>query len=70
MKDNVSFEDFQKLELRVARIVKVEEVEGADKLYKITLDVGELGERTVAAGIRPWYEPEVRRLKSPADRRP
>ena len=57
MKSNISFEDFTKLEMRIARIIKVEEVEGADKLYKITLDVGELGERVVAGGFKPFYDP-------------
>ncbi|MFC1649441.1 methionine--tRNA ligase subunit beta [Patescibacteria group bacterium] len=57
-KDSMDFEDFQKLDIRMAKITKVEEIEDADKLYKITLDVGELGKRTVAAGIKQWYSPE------------
>ncbi len=41
----VNFEDWEKLELRVAQIKQVEEIEGADKLWKLTLDVGkEIGE--------------------------
>ncbi len=58
MKPNVSFEDFLKLEIRIAKILKVEEVEEADRLYKITLDVGELGERVVVAGMKPFYSIE------------
>ena len=58
MKPNISFEDFIKLELRIAKIVRVEEVEGADKLYKITLDVGDFGERVVVAGMKPFYSTE------------
>lgn len=58
MKDLIVYEDFLKLDIRTATIVRVEEIEGADKLYKITLDAGELGERTVAAGIKAWYSPE------------
>jgi len=57
-KDNVSFEDFQRLDIRIAKILKVDEVEGADKLLKLTLDVGELGERIIAAGIKKWYTPD------------
>jgi methionyl-tRNA synthetase len=57
MKPTVDFKDFTKLDLRIARVVRAKEVEGADKLLKITLDVGELGERTVAAGIKAWYQP-------------
>lgn len=59
MKPDISFDDFSKLDVRVATIVKVEEVEGADRLYKMTLDVGpEIGERVIASGIKPWYTPE------------
>ncbi len=58
MKDEVVYEDFGMLDIRLAKIISAELVEGADKLLKITLDVGDLGERTVAAGIRQWYGPE------------
>jgi len=52
----VEFSDWQKLDLRVAQIKKVEEISGADKLYKLTLDVGkEIGERTICAGIKEYY---------------
>ena len=54
----VEFSDWQKLDLRVAEIKKVEEIKGADKLYKLILDVGELGERTICAGIKPYYAKE------------
>ncbi len=52
----IKFGDFAKLDLRVAEIKNIEEVEGADKLYKIDLDVGEIGKRTVCAGLKPFYE--------------
>ncbi len=58
MKSNILFDDFVKLEIRIAKIVKVEDVEGADKLYKVVLDVGELGERVVVAGMKPFYKKE------------
>ena len=51
----VSFEDWQKLDLRVAEIKEVKEIKGADKLYKLTLDVGEVGEKVVCAGIKEYY---------------
>jgi len=55
-KENViEFGDFLKVDLRVAQIKEIEEIEGADKLYKLSLDVGELGERTICAGIKPYY---------------
>lgn len=56
--NSITFEDFQKLDIRIAKIIKVEEIEGADKLYKLTLDVGDLGERVIVAGIKNWYKPE------------
>lgn len=56
--ETIPFNEFKKVDLRVALIKKVEDVDGADKLYKITLDVGELGERTVMAGLKPYYKKE------------
>ena len=53
----VAIEDFNKLDLRVAKIVRAEQVEGADKLLKLTLDLGD-GTRTVFAGIKSAYAPE------------
>ena len=52
----ISIDDFAKIDLRVAKIVKAEQVEGADKLLKLTLDIG-TGERTVFAGIKSAYDP-------------
>jgi methionyl-tRNA synthetase len=54
--DAITIEDFNKLDLRVARIAKAEHVEGADKLLKLTLDVGG-ATRTVFAGIKAAYDP-------------
>lgn len=55
MKPLTTFSDWEKLDLRVAEIKKVEEILGADKLWKLTLNVGELGERTICAGIKQHY---------------
>ncbi len=53
----IEFGDFAKLDLRIARIVKAEHVEGADKLLQLTLDIG--GEtRNVFAGIKSAYAPQ------------
>lgn len=55
----VGIDAFKELELRVGRIVNVEEHEKARKpMYRITLDLGESGERSVVAGIKPWYTKE------------
>ena len=56
--DLINIKDFAKVELRVAKIVKAEGIEEADKLIKLHLYVGELGERTVFAGIKSAYDPE------------
>lgn len=54
-KTQITFDEFFKMDLRIAKVVWAEEVEGADRLLKIKLDVGDLGERTVMAGIKQWY---------------
>ncbi len=54
----IGVDDFQKLDLRVGRIVKAETVEGADKLLRLEVDVGEADHRSILAGIRRAYEPE------------
>jgi methionyl-tRNA synthetase len=54
---HISIDDFAKVDLRIAKITNAEHVEGADKLLKITLDVGELGARQVFAGIKSAYDP-------------
>jgi len=55
--ESISIDEFNKVELRVARIVNAEQVEGADKLVKLTLDIG-AETRTVFAGIKSAYAPE------------
>ncbi len=54
----VDYEDFARIDLRIARIVAAERVDGADKLLRLTLDVG-TDKREVFAGIRSAYEPEA-----------
>ncbi len=53
--DYVTIDDFAKLDLRVAQVLNCEHVEGADKLLKFQLDVGELGQRQVFSGIKSAY---------------
>ena len=55
----VSYDDFAKLDLRTAKILSAERVEGSEKLIKLQLDVGELGERQIVAGIGNIYTPEL-----------
>ncbi len=54
---HISIDDFAKVDLRIARIANAEHVEGAEKLLKLTLDVGALGTRQVFAGIKSAYDP-------------
>ncbi len=55
--ETILIEDFSKIDLRIARIVDAQHVEGAEKLLKLTLDIG-IEQRTVFAGIKSAYDPE------------
>ncbi|MGA0232029.1 MAG: methionine--tRNA ligase subunit beta, partial [Saprospiraceae bacterium] len=57
LKENISFEDFTKLDIRSATIIEAEKVEKTDKLLKLTLDLG-FEKRTVVSGIAQDYQPE------------
>jgi methionyl-tRNA synthetase len=56
--DTISIDDFAKVDLRIARIVQCEPVEGSTKLLRLTLDVGEGRHRNVFSGIASMYKPE------------
>jgi len=56
--DEIGIDDFSRVDLRIARIVNAELVEGSDKLLRLTLDVGEGRHRNVFSGIRSAYKPE------------
>ena len=55
----ISIDDFTKVDLRIAKIVNAEHVEGAEKLLKLSLDIGEQKPRQVFAGIKSAYDPET-----------
>jgi methionyl-tRNA synthetase len=55
--DTISIDDFLRVDLRVAKVLHAQTVDGADKLLKLRLDVGDLGEREIFAGVRAAYEP-------------
>ncbi|MEI6058233.1 MAG: methionine--tRNA ligase subunit beta [archaeon] len=57
IKPTITYEDFEKLDLRVAEIEDVEEIKGADKLYKLTISLGS-ETRTICAGIKQFYSRE------------
>jgi methionyl-tRNA synthetase len=52
------FADFRMLDLRVGQVIKVEDHPNADKLYKLTVDLGEAEPRTICAGLKAFYTPE------------
>ncbi len=54
----IEFDDFAKVELRVAKVIDCEPIKKAKKLLKLTLDDGTKEPRTVASGIAQWYKPE------------
>jgi len=59
VKPEISFEDFSKLDLRVATVTAAEVHPNADRLLLIKLDDGTGTPRQVCAGIKAWYEPEA-----------
>ncbi|MDE1970834.1 MAG: methionine--tRNA ligase subunit beta [Patescibacteria group bacterium] len=57
---SISYEEFKKVELRVAKIVEAARIEGSEKLLKLKVDIGTKGmERQIVAGIGKRYDPEV-----------
>lgn len=54
MQGIINSKDWQKLDLRVGKILKVEDIEGADKLYKMLVDIGS-EKKTICAGIKEHY---------------
>ena len=55
--DMIEFDDFAKLDLRIAKIIKAESIEGSDKLLQLTVDIGD-ETRNILAGIKSAYAPE------------
>lgn len=53
----ISFEDFKKIDLRIAKIISVSKIEESEKLLKIEVELGE-EKRTIVAGIAGYYSPE------------
>ncbi len=54
---SISIDEFGRIDLRVAKILSAEHIEGADKLLRLRVDLGELGTRQIFAGIRAAYDP-------------
>ncbi len=54
----VSIDEFMKIDLRVGLVKHAERVRGASRLLRLIVDLGELGERQLVAGLAKWYKPE------------
>jgi methionine--tRNA ligase beta chain len=55
-KEIISYDDFAKLDIAIGTITAIEIVEGADKLLKLTVDIGEEAPRQIISGIREYFE--------------
>lgn len=58
MKPIITYEDFDKLDLRVGNVTNCVEKEGSNKLLRLTVDFGTEGTRNILSGIKQWYKPE------------
>ncbi len=58
MSSEVSYEEFMRIDLRVGFVKEAERVKGSKRLLKLIVDLGELGERQIIAGLGEWYTPD------------
>jgi methionyl-tRNA synthetase len=58
MTSKIPYSDFQKLDLRVAKVLEAEEIEGKDKLLKLKIQLTKDDQRTLVAGIKQFYKPK------------
>ena len=57
--ETITIEDFQKLDIRIGKVVEATEIEGSDKLIRCVVDFGpKLGQRIIFSGIKKGYKPE------------
>ncbi|NPA98232.1 MAG: methionine--tRNA ligase subunit beta [Crenarchaeota archaeon] len=54
----ISYEEFMRIDLRVGKVISAERVKGSKKLLRLVVDLGELGQRQIIAGLGKWYDPE------------
>jgi len=59
---DLTFDEFKKMDLRVARIKSIEDHPNANKLYVLTVDIGGGEERQLVAGLRPYYPDKAKLL--------
>ena len=58
MTDSISFDEFSKLDFRVGKVIEAKDVEASDKMIRLVVNFGDLGQRTVFTAIRKWYQAE------------
>ena len=58
MAEEISYDDFAKLDIRIGTVIAAELVPETDKLITCTIDFGALGQRTIVSGIAEWKKPE------------
>lgn len=58
IKETIQYEDFSKLDIRIGTVVKCENVPKSEKLLKLTVNFGELGEKQILTGMAKWYSAE------------
>ena len=56
--ENISFDDFNKIDLRVGKILEAEKIPQTENLLRLVVDFGKLGKKKVITGIFRWYKPE------------
>lgn len=57
--DEINIKDFQKIDIRIGKVLEATDVAGSEKLIRQVVDFGEeLGERIIFSGIKKWYKPE------------
>lgn len=54
----ITFEDFQKVDIRIGKIIEIEDADTKKPMYRIQIDFGDLGVKQTIAGIKPFYEKE------------
>lgn len=58
MKSSISYPDFEKLEIRIGKVVAASAPEWSKKLLRLEVEFGEEGKRIIFSGIKPWYSPD------------
>ena len=59
IKDTINYQDFDKVDIRVGKVVVASDPEWSEKLIELSVDFGEeIGQKTILSGVKKWYRPE------------